>query len=121
MKIPGRAALLGIVAAAALSALAPSAQAAPSNDELLTTTAPAITTSSAQSQADYWAAAEPRARAVKAEYDIPASVTAAQAAHESAFGGSRLPLGRNFCWPKGIKPAQAAVWLCADKGYQFGE
>ncbi|HWO68537.1 MAG TPA: glucosaminidase domain-containing protein [Umezawaea sp.] len=90
MKIPGAAALLGIVAATALSVVAPSAQAAPSDDELLTTAAPTTTTSSAQSQADYWAAAEPRARAVKAEYDIPASVTAGQAAHESAYGGSRL-------------------------------
>ncbi|WP_112268307.1 glucosaminidase domain-containing protein [Lentzea terrae] len=67
MKFPGRAGLIGIVIAAALSTLTPSAQAA-----------------------DYWATAEPRARAVKAEYDIPASVAAAQAAHESARGTSRL-------------------------------
>ncbi|MGW4116356.1 glucosaminidase domain-containing protein [Actinosynnema sp. NPDC004786] len=84
MKLLGTARLLVIAGTLALSTLGSFAHAAPTDP---TRDAPLTT---AATQADYWAAAEPRARAVKAEYDIPASVAAAQAAHESAYGASSL-------------------------------
>ncbi|WP_447001698.1 glucosaminidase domain-containing protein [Saccharothrix isguenensis] len=96
MKLLGTARLVVVAAALALSTAGSFAHAAPTTDP--TGDAPlatAVTTQTVTTQSDYWAAAEPRARAVKAEYGIPASVAAAQAAHESAYGASRLSAAYN--------------------------
>jgi hypothetical protein len=87
MKLLDTARLVVVTAAMALSTMGSFAHADPATDP--TGDAP-LSTATVTAQADYWEAAEPHARTVKAEYDIPASVAAAQAAHESAYGASSL-------------------------------
>jgi hypothetical protein len=92
MKLLGTARLLAVSATLALSTLGSFAHAAATTDPVTGSTggAPPPATASLTAQSDYWAVAEPGARAVKAEYNIPASVAAAQAALESGYGASSL-------------------------------
>ena len=91
MKLLSTARLLVVSATLALSALGSFAHAAATTDPVTGSTGGApLDTASITAQSDYWAVAEPGARAVKAEYNIPASVAAAQAALESGYGASSL-------------------------------
>lgn len=85
-------ALLGLVAAAVLAIPAAGADADVVDQEQVRASAVA-----AAPDPGYLKAAEPAARAIAAEFKIPASVTAAQSILESAWGRSRLAVqDRNY-------------------------
>ncbi|WP_233442594.1 glucosaminidase domain-containing protein, partial [Lentzea atacamensis] len=73
-------------------------------------------------QDDFIAVAGPAAQRVRDTYDIPASVTVAQAAHESAWGGSKLSANdKNYFGYKCVSPGDPGPIAVSCREYQTEE